>query len=159
MLQGVVGSTAGGFAGVSAFAAACGLGIRALPAFGVWTVAPRWLLIAAGMGAAGYGLIFIIQLAHAAPFSIRNPRDIKDEAARGGVLPFFLSLLGGAGFSPFGEDILFRGTVANALNRYAAWAGIDVSSKIFRLAPGVSMIPLVAVGLLAATLFHRTGSS
>ena len=56
VLQGVVGSTAGGFAGVGAFVAACGLRIRTLPPFGFRRVASRWLVIAVGMGVVGYGL-------------------------------------------------------------------------------------------------------
>ncbi len=69
-------------------------------------------------------------------------------------------LLAGAVLSPFGEEILFRGVVANALNRYGAWAGVGLSSIIFGLAHGVSMILPVAimVGVLAAVLFRTTGS-
>ena len=45
VLQGVVGSTAGGFAGVGAFFVAYGLRIRTLPAFGFRRVSSRWLVI------------------------------------------------------------------------------------------------------------------
>ncbi|MBB4858800.1 membrane protease YdiL (CAAX protease family) [Novosphingobium chloroacetimidivorans] len=160
VLLGVVGSTVGGFAGVGAFVAACGLRIRTLPPFGFRRVASRWLVIAAGMGVAGYGLNYIIQMVYAASFGYDDPQGILHAAARGGALPFFASLLGGATFTPFGEEILFRGVVANALNRYGAWAGIGVSSVIFGLAHGISVVLPVAimVGVLAAILFRHTGS-
>ncbi|WP_245521714.1 CPBP family intramembrane glutamic endopeptidase [Rhizobium leguminosarum] len=55
-------------------------------------------------------------------------------------MPFLLSFLGGAIFTPFGEEILFRGVVANALNRYGVFAGVVLSSIIFGLVHGVSVI-------------------
>jgi membrane protease YdiL (CAAX protease family) len=160
VLQGVVGSAAGGIAGVGAFIAAYGVRIRSLPPFGFGRVATRWLVIAAGMGVAGYGLNYIIQMIYAASFGYDDPQGILHAAARGGALPFFASLAGGAAFTPFGEEILFRGVIANALNRYGAWAGIGLSSVIFGLAHGVSVILPVAImiGVLAAILFRRTGS-
>ncbi|WP_246711134.1 CPBP family intramembrane glutamic endopeptidase [Rhizobium leguminosarum] len=89
-----------------------------------------------------------------------DPQSILHAAARGGPLPFLLSFLGGAIFTPFGEEILFRGVVANALNRYGAFAGVVLSSIIFGIAHGVSVILPVAimVGLLSAILFRATGS-
>ena len=64
VLQGVVGSTAGGFAGVGAFAAAFGLRIRTLRPFGFRPVPPRWLVTAVGLGLVGYGLNLIIQFTY-----------------------------------------------------------------------------------------------
>ncbi len=86
-------------------------------------------------------------------------RESLEEAVYGTV-PFLSSFLGGAIFTPFSEEILFRGVVANALNRYGAFAGIVVSSIIFGLAHGVSVILTIAimVGILSAVLFRATGS-
>lgn len=160
VLMGIIGSTAGGVVGLGAFAAAYSLRIRNLRPFGFKSVSPRWLMIAAGTGIVGYGLNLIIQFAYLALFGTGDPQGILHAAARGGPLPFFLSLLGGAIFTPFGEEILFRGVVANALNRYGAFAGVVLSAIIFGLAHGVSVImPLaVMVGLLAAILLRATGS-
>lgn len=160
VLLGVVGSTAGGVVGVGAFAAAYGLRIRDLRPFGFRPVSARWLMIAAGMGIVGYGLNLTIQFAYLAWFETGDPQGILHAAARGGPLPFLLSLLGGAIFTPLGEEILFRGIVANALNRYGAFAGIVLSAIIFGLAHGVSVILPIAimVGLLTAVLFRATGS-
>lgn len=160
VLLGVVGSTAGGFVGVGAFAAAFGLRIRALRPFGFKPASPRWLVIAAGMGIVGYNLNLVIQFTYLTWFGSDDPQGILHAAARGGALPFLLSFLGGALFTPFGEEILFRGVVANALNRYGVFAGVVLSSIIFGLAHGVSMILPVAimVGILSAILFRATGS-
>ncbi|MGO6695838.1 lysostaphin resistance A-like protein [Rhizobium johnstonii] len=75
-------------------------------------------------------------------------------------MPFLLSFLGGAIFTPFGEEILFRGVVANALNRYGVFAGVVLSSIIFGLVHGVSVILPVAimVGVLCGILFRATRS-
>ncbi|WP_235926189.1 CPBP family intramembrane glutamic endopeptidase [Brucella anthropi] len=160
VLLGVVGSTAGGVVGVGAFAAAYGLRIRDLRPFGFIPVSPRWLMIAAATGIVGYGLNLIIQFAYMAWFGAGDPQGILHAAARGGPLPLLLSLLGGAIFTPFGEEILFRGIVANALNRYGAFAGIVLSAIIFGFAHGVSVILPVAimVGILSGSLFRATGS-
>lgn len=117
-------------------------------------------MIATGVGLIGYGLNLIIQFTYQAWFGSSDPQSILHAAARGGPLPFLLSFLGGAIFTPFGEEILFRGVVANALNRYGAFAGVVLSSIIFGLAHGVSVILPVAimVGLLSAMLFRATGS-
>lgn len=160
VVLGVVGSTAGGFVGVGAFTAAYSLRIRNLRSFGFRPVSPRWLLIATGVGIIGYGINLIIQFAYLAWFGSSDPQGILHAAARGGPLPFLLSFLGGAIFTPFGEEILFRGVVANALNRYGAFAGIVLSAIIFGLAHGVGVILPVAimVGILSAILFRATGS-
>ncbi|VFR91697.1 hypothetical protein RAN3_4119 [plant metagenome] len=157
---GIVGSTAGGFVGVGAFAIVCSLRIRALRPFGFIRVSGRWLLIAAGMGIVGYGLNLLIQYAYMAWFGGEDPQNILHAAARGGAFPFIASLVGGALFTPFGEEILFRGVIANALNRHGAFAGVVVSAVIFGLAHGVSVILPVAimVGVLTALLFRATES-
>ncbi|WP_259671177.1 CPBP family intramembrane glutamic endopeptidase [Rhizobium sp. NZLR1b] len=76
------------------------------------------------------------------------------------MLPLVLSFLGGAIFTPFGEEVLFRGVVANGLNRYGPFAGVVLSSIIFGLAHGLSVILPIAimVGVLSASLFRATGS-
>lgn len=160
VVQGIVGSTAGGFVGVAAFAAACGFRLRALRPFGFRRVSTRWLWIAAGVGIGGYGLSLIMRYIYTAFFVLHDPQGILHAAAQGGWLPFILSFIGGAIFTPFGEEILFRGVIANALNRYGAFAGIVLSSIIFGVAHGVNIVMAAAimVGILSAILFRATGS-
>ena len=160
VLLGIVGSTAGGVVGIGAFAAACGFRIRALRPFGFIRVETRWLWIAAALAIVGYGLSLIMQYSFMALFGSHDPQTILHAAARAGPLPFILSFLGGAIFTPFGEEILFRGVIANALNRYGVFAGVILSSVIFGLAHGVSVILPIAImiGILSAILFRATGS-
>jgi len=159
-LQGMIGSTAGGVAGVGGFAAAFAIRIRALRPFGFVPVSWRWIVIASGLAVVGYGLNLLIQFVYVSLIGDDNPQGVLHAAAQGGALAFTLSLIGGALFTPFGEEILFRGVIANALNRYGAWAGVGVSAVIFGLVHGVSVILPVAimVGVLSAILFRRTGS-
>jgi len=160
VLLGVVGSTAGGVVGLGAFSAAFGLRIRKLPVFGFTSASRRWLVAGIVLGIVGYGLNLVIQFAYLQWLGGNDPQGILHAAARGGPIPFFLSLLGGAVFTPFGEEILFRGVIANALNRYGAFAGIVLSSIIFGLAHGISVVFPIAImiGILAASLFRATGS-
>lgn len=160
VLQGVIGSTAGGLAGLAGFVAAVCWRIRDRRPFGFRPVALRWLVLAVGIAFLAYGLNLIIQAAFFASIGGDDPQGILHAAARGGALPFLASLLGGAVLTPFGEEVLFRGVVANALNRHGAWAGVGLSAIIFGLAHGVSVILPVAimVGVLAGLLFRRTGS-
>jgi membrane protease YdiL (CAAX protease family) len=160
VLLGIVGSTAGGFVGVGAFAAAAGLRIRKLAPFGFRPASARWLIAAIGLGIVGYGLNLIIQFTYAYFLGNGDPQGILHAAARGGPVPFALSFLGGAVFTPFGEEVLFRGVIANALNRYGAVGGIALSAIIFGLAHGISVILPIAimVGILSASLFRATRS-
>lgn len=114
-------------------------------------MARHWLVIAAGLAVVGYGLNLVIQFTYVTFIGNDNPRGVLHAAAQGGAMAFVPSLLGGALFTPFGEEILFRGVIANALNRFGAWAGVGLSSVIFGLVHGVSVILLVAimVGLLS----------
>lgn len=160
VLQGVVGSTVGGLTCIGAFAAAFSLRVRAWRPFGFRPATPGWLLVGAGLGILGYGLNLVIQFTYLALFGGDDPQGILHAAARAGGAPLLMLLLAGAVLAPFGEEILFRGVVANALDRYGAWAGVGLSSIIFGLAHGFSVILPVAimVGVLTAMLFRRTGS-
>lgn len=160
VLQGVVGSTAGGFAGIGAFAAAAAIRIRTLRPFGFRPVPPRWLLIAAMLGVAAYGITYLIQTMYGLWFGHGDPQSILHAAARGGMIPFLASLAGGAVLTPFGEEALFRGVVANAWHRYGAWASVGASSLVFGIAHGISIILPIAimVGIFSAVMFHRTES-
>lgn len=160
VLQGVVGSTAGGIAGTGAFAAAVAIRIRTLRPFGFRPAPTRWLTIAAMLGVACYGITYFIQTFHGMWFGQGDPQSILHAAARGGVIPFLTSLAGGAVLTPFGEEVLFRGVVANAWHRYGAWASVGASSLVFGIAHGISVILPIAVmvGIFSAVIFHRTGS-
>lgn len=81
-------------------------------------------------------------------------------AAQGGPLSMFILLITGAILTPLSEEFVFRGVIANALNRYGPWAGIVGSAAIFGVVHGFTVILLDAfmVGVLVAYLFRKTGS-
>ncbi|UYV16700.1 CPBP family intramembrane glutamic endopeptidase [Porphyrobacter sp. ULC335] len=159
--QGVIGSYAGAIAGLCGFAAACL--VRRTPANKLGLVATHWpwYAVAVGLAIATYGLSLSIIDAH---MQVTGRPDesqaVLHAAVRGGALPFLLALVGGAILTPLGEELLFRGIIANALNRYGAWAGIAASALIFGMAHGTGAILWVAImaGLVSGLLFRRTGS-
>lgn len=161
VLQGVIGSFAGGIAGLGGFAAAYFVKRNGSFAIGLHPSPARWHLAAAVLAVAGYLLSLLIIDAHAEITETTDTSQaILHAAAQGGVLPFLLALLGGALVTPLGEELLFRSVIANALNRYGALAGVGLSAIIFGVAHGTGVIMWVAImmGLLSGALFRKTGS-
>lgn len=159
--QGIIGSFAGGLAGLAGFAAASFIR-RVHPAlFGLTANPGLWHVVAVALAVAAYGLSLLIIRAHAEITGTADESQaILHSAVRGGVLPFLLAFLGGAIVTPLGEELLFRGVIANGLNKFGAWAGIGLSAVIFGVAHGTGVIMWVAImaGLLSGTLFRQTGS-
>lgn len=161
VLQGVIGSFAGGIAGLGGFAAAYLVKRNGPAAIGLQPSPARWYLAAAVLAVAGYFLSLLIIDAHARITGTTDTSQaILHAAAQGGVLPFLLAFLGGAFVTPLGEELLFRGVIANALNRYGALGGVGLSAVIFGVAHGTGVIMWVAImmGLLSGALFRKTGS-
>lgn len=81
-------------------------------------------------------------------------------AASGGRLSFVATLALGAMLTSIGEEFVFRGIIANVLNRYGSWIGVLASSTIFALAHGINPVLPAAfvVGVICALLLRRTGS-
>ncbi|QGG93437.1 CPBP family intramembrane metalloprotease (plasmid) [Agrobacterium sp. MA01] len=160
--QGVIGSYGGGVAGLVGFAVAYLMRRREWSAYGITSSGLHWFAIAAALAVFGYviSLIFLYGLAELSGSSGNDPQAILHAATRGGVLPFVLSFAGGAMLTPLGEELLFRGVIANALNRYGAWAGVGLSSLIFGIAHGVGVILPIAIfmGLMCGILFRMSGS-
>ncbi|MBX7483335.1 CPBP family intramembrane glutamic endopeptidase [Qipengyuania qiaonensis] len=159
--QGVIGSYGGAIAGLCGFAAA--YAVRRTPSdqFGIVASRLLWYAIAAGLAIAAYGLsLLIIDLNAVVTGQVDQSQAVLHEAVRGGAVPFLLAVLGGAILTPLGEELLFRGVIANALNKYGVWAGVGLSSVIFGLAHGTGVILWVAimVGLISGALFRKTGS-
>jgi membrane protease YdiL (CAAX protease family) len=159
--QGVIGSYGSAIAGLCSFGAA--VLARRMPGDRLGLVTPRWHWSAAavGLAIAAFGLSLLIIEAHA---QITGQPDssqaILHAAVRGGAMPLVLAVLGGAVLTPLGEEFLFRGIIANALNRYGALAGVGASALIFGIAHGTGVILWVAIiaGLISGALFRRTGS-
>ena len=160
VLQGVVASTGGATAGLGGFALAWVIRLRALRPFGFIAARPIWFGVAAGLALIGYALNVAIQSAWVTFVGADTSQNILHAAAQGGTVAFAASFIGGAVLTPMGEEFLFRGVVANALNRYGAWAGIGLSAVIFGFAHGTGVtLPIaIMVGLFTGWLFRRTGS-
>jgi uncharacterized protein len=89
-----------------------------------------------------------------------NPQDFLVGTAAAGGVGFVLLLVLGAGLTPLGEELFFRGVLFGALRRYGPVIAVIASSLLFGLAHGVNVVLPVAVvlGVLNAVLYERSGS-
>ncbi|RCJ27470.1 abortive infection protein [Nostoc sp. ATCC 43529] len=150
-----------GVATLTAFAVAVRLRIRSLNAFGVRPVSKRWLLIAIGVGLVAFvlkGLAVLgwIQITG----NTNNVQGVYAEGGSGGVLSLVLATLFLGIVTPLGEELFFRGVVANALLRYGSFIGVVGSTVIFALCHGINIVfpAAVVAGLATAEVFRRSGS-
>lgn len=159
-LRGNIGMAANGAAGITALLAAFALRIRDLRAFGLRAVTWKWLFAGAALGIVAFGLSLIIEGVYFQLITEKNTQADFQAAATGGVLSLLVLLITGAFLTPLGEEVVFRGVIANALNRYGMWPGVVGSAAIFAVIHGPSVILLDAfmVGILVGILFRKTGS-
>ncbi|NJL42071.1 MAG: CPBP family intramembrane metalloprotease, partial [Leptolyngbyaceae cyanobacterium SM1_4_3] len=63
-------------------------------------------------------------------------------------------------FSPFGEELLYRGIVTNGLLRYGSFVSVVGSTAIFALMHGINIVfpAAIVAGLATAEVFRRSGS-
>lgn len=158
--RGIAGMAATGIAGIAALMAANVLRVFDLRAFGFRTAGVTWLLAGTALGLAAFGLSFIIEGVYFLFVTEVNTQADFQAAARAGPFSLFLLLMAGAVLTPFGEEVLFRGIIANVLNRYGPWVGVVGSAAIFAIIHGPSVILLDAfmVGILTGILFRKTRS-
>lgn len=159
-LRGIFGMLANGVAGSLALLAAWFIRIRDFRAFGFRPVAHKWLVGAIGLGVVGFGLSFLIEGVYFSFMPAESTQDDFVAAASGGLLPFATILVTGALLTPFGEEVVFRGVVANGLGRYGVWMGVGLSALIFGLVHGLNVIlfDAVMIGLLTGWVFWQTRS-
>ncbi len=159
-LRGIVGMALNGIAGALAFLAAYAIRIRDFSAFGFRATSGKWFLAGAALGIVAFGLSILIETTYYRFVTEPNTQGDFQAAATAGAWSLVILLVGGAFFTPFGEEIVFRGIVANALNGYGWWAGVVGSAAIFAIIHGPSVILLNAfmVGILTGVLFRKTGS-
>jgi hypothetical protein len=150
-----------GVATLIAFAVAVRLRIFSLSAFGVRPTSRRWLLISVGVGLVafvvkGLALMIWVQITGDAT----NVQGVYAEGGRGGLLSLVLATVFTSVFSPFGEELLYRGIVTNALLRYGSFAGVVGSTAIFALMHGINIVfpAAIVAGLATAEVFRRSGS-
>lgn len=160
VMRGHFGMVANGIAGVLALGAAIVIRIRDLSTFGFRRVAATWLLASAAIGIGAYGISHVMEAVYFTFVVEPNTQADFQAAASDGTISLLILLIGGAILTPFGEEAVFRSVIANALNRYGAWAGVVGSALIFAAIHGPSVIFLNAflVGILTGLLFRKTGS-
>jgi hypothetical protein len=159
-LRGIMGMALNGVAGTIALMAAYIVRIRSLRALGFRAAERKWLLIGAAMGLVALGLSLIIEHIYFSFISEPNNQADFQAAAQSGTLSLLILVFCGAILTPFGEEVVFRGVIANALNRYGAWAGVLGSAFIFAAVHGPSVIFFNAfmAGILTGILFRKTNS-
>lgn len=150
-----------GVATLIAFGVAARLRLRSLSAFGVRPTSRRWLLIGVGVGLVafvvkGLALMAWVQMTE----DTTNVQGVYAEGGRGGLLSLVLATVFISVFSPFGEELLYRGIVTNALLRYGPFAGVVGSTAIFALMHGINIVfpAAIVAGLATAEVFRRSGS-
>ena len=162
MHQGIIYSFAGGLAGIGGFFAAFGAGSRNMAGFGVRPARLRWLVAGICLGVIAFLIGQVIQSAFGGLLqkSGNHSQTILNATAGGDALPFLLSFFGASVFTPIGQELFFRGVIANALNRYGAWLGVGLSAVIFGVVNSIGLVLPVAImlGLLTGILFRKTGS-
>lgn len=130
--------------------------------FGFRRVPAIWLLAAAGVGLAGMGATTLLEIFILHPL-FPDAEEVQvgyNAAATGGLLSFLGVIALGGVIEPFGEELLFRGVIANFMKRWGPWVMILGSSAIFALAHGVNLVTPSAfiMGLGSSILYWRTGS-
>lgn len=128
-LRGSVGSAGNGAAGVLALLAAVRLRNMNINAFGFRAVGLPWINAGILLGFVAVGLSMGIEHIY---FSYVQEADTQADfkaAATSSLFSLMMLCLTGAILTPFGEEVLFRGVVATALNRYGPSAGIIGSAR------------------------------
>jgi len=143
------------------FFAAVLIRIRRLGPFGFHRVRPVWVLAGVGAGVACFFLSWPVSwlLDPLFPGSEAVQQTYRD-AAQLSLLSLAVTVFLGGILSPIGEELLFRGLLANFLFRWGPWAGILVSAVIFAVAHGVNAVMPVAfvVGIATGVLLRLSGS-
>lgn len=160
-LAGLVQYAVSGLAPLGGFLAAVTYRIRDARPFGVRGVSWRWIGVAvlAGLGVIALNLLVTVLLVTYGGVN-GNVQSDYQSAATSGPLAFVGAIALGAVLTPLGEELLFRGVLANFLARWGGWAAVLGSALIFAIAHGINHVMPIAfiVGVVSALLLRRTGS-
>ncbi|WP_170068052.1 CPBP family intramembrane glutamic endopeptidase [Lentzea guizhouensis] len=159
-LRGHIGYFVSGATGVLAFAAAVAVRIRALAPFGIRKITWKWAVAGVVAGAGVYWLNQFVALGYIAIFGNDTPQGDYQTAAGAGVLSLLVTLVLGGGLTGLGEELFFRGVVANTLLKHGVWVGVILSALIFALVHGLNVILPIAfvLGVVNAVLLRRSAS-
>lgn len=158
--KGIAGMAANGVAGTVALLAAIAIRLRNWQAFGFRPTTPKWIFIGVGLGLFAFAASFAIEHVYWSFIPEENTQDDFVAAAKSGLGPLLILVAMGGILTPLGEEFVFRGVIATALNRFGAWIAVVGSAAIFGIAHGPSVIAVLAfmIGLFTGLLYRRTGS-
>lgn len=134
--------------------------VRDWRAFGFRPTTLKWIAISIALGIVGFGLIFIVEAIYFHFITEINTQADFQAAAKGGVAAMLLLLFTSAVLGPIGEELVFRGVVQSALEKYGSWVALFGGSLIFAAVHGPSVIFVVAfvMGLFFGAVFRLSGS-
>ena len=150
-----------GLAPIVAVGVAWAVRVRSFEAVGLRAVPRRWVIVAIG---AGVGTVLLGIAVSIVVIVLTGPgADVQADyraASSAGPLLLVLTLFAGAVLTPVGEELLFRGVLANWLLRFGGWVAVPTSAALFALAHGITAVLPVAfvVGIITALLFRATRS-
>lgn len=155
-----IGGIGNGLAAILAFLAAYLLKKRSLNAYGFRRVESKWVILAIVFAIAAFFAVFGIEAIYFHFVSEPNNQIDFQIAAKNGFVSLSILLFTGALVTPFAEELIFRGIIANMLNRYNAVISIISSATIFGLVHGFNVIFFDAflVGVLNGFLFRKSNS-
>ncbi|TPW78414.1 CPBP family intramembrane glutamic endopeptidase [Schumannella sp. 10F1B-5-1] len=143
-----------------AFAVALLLRIRRGSSFGLRSVDVRWILAGAGLGLIAVLLTWPVSWLVDPLLPGGDVQQSYRDAAQGGSLMLAATLVLGGVLTPIGEELLFRGVIANVLLRWGTVVGVLGSALVFALAHGINDVTPMAfvIGLITGALMRLTGS-
>lgn len=146
--------------GFAALLGACLFRVRDWRCFGFRPTTLRWLATSVALGVLGFGLIFIIEAVYFRFITEVNTQGSFQEAAKGGLGSILLLLFTSAVLGPIGEELVFRGVVQSALQKYGSLAALVGSSLIFAAihGPSVIFVDAFVMGLFFGAVFRLSGS-
>lgn len=136
------------------------LRIRDWRSFGFRPTALKWIAISVVLGLIGFGLIFIVEGVYFHFITEANTQADFQAAAKGGLASILLLSFTGAILGPIGEELVFRGVVQSALQKYGSWVALIGSSLMFAAihGPSVIFVDAFVMGLLFGAVFRLSGS-
>lgn len=134
--------------------------VRNWHAFGFRPTTLKWIAISIALGVVGFGLIFIVEAIYFHFITEANTQADFQAAANGGPAAILLLLFTSAIMGPIGEELVFRGVVQGALEKYGPWIALVGSSFMFAAihGPSVIFVDAFVMGLFFGAVFHLSGS-
>lgn len=134
--------------------------VRNWRAFGFRPTTLKWIAISIALGVIGFGLIFIVEAVYFHFITEVNTQADFQAAAKGGLAAMLLLLCTGAVLGPIGEELVFRGVVQSALEKYGSWVALVGSSLMFAAihGPSVIFVDALVMGLFFGAVFRLSGS-